>query len=141
MGATEASGATPARASARASADSKSSMPCNLLRSEKSSRMESVVNKGSSRRAVSSLLKWSKSRCSAASGVHEALYLQCNISLYWWPLYAPPSLRANDAIESRDLIYRAVGLINGRIGVRERFRVRICNRDAPKGLAADDAGL
>ena len=150
MGATEASDATPACAKARASAASKSSMPCSLWRSEKISRMESVVNRGSSRRAVCFSLTWSKSRRSAGAAIREARYFHGNISLSRRQLYAGffncgrlrrRLLCCSALAESRDLVNRAVRLVNRRVGVGESFRVGIRDRDAPKRLPADDARL
>src|SRR5271154_5361641 len=52
-----------------------------------------------------------------------------------------PFLAANVAVETRDLVDRAIRLIDSGVGVRKSFSVGIGDRDAPERLAADDAGL
>src|SRR5271168_3332318 len=70
-----------------------------------------------------------------------ALHFDGNISLYGRRVYVPLCLRCSGAAETRDLIDRAVRLIDGGVRVRKSFRVGIGDRDATEWLPADDAGL
>src|SRR3984957_16430270 len=129
MATAEAEGATPARARARASAASKSSMRCNRFASEKISRIRSVVNNGSSSRIV----RWSSRACRSIP--RKTLHVQaetCGLEEF---------LAGGHLAESRHFLHRAIGLIDGRVGVRKGFSVGIRDGNAAKGLPPDDAGL